>query len=184
MRRYIIFFSIIAGTVAGVLFVRAGYYPVALVGGDFLFARDFWNQYRAMRTYYEKSSAMYGVSSTMPVADMERAVLEGMIEESLVRAGVRHEVGAEVDHLVSARVDSFLSDSDLVRAADVAYGVNAQEFRAMVLVPQAEREILTGKLFLRGEKLQDWLEEAKRHERVIMLAPGFRWNGSGLEAKQ
>ncbi len=184
MRRYVIFFSIVAVTVAGVLFVRAGYYPVVLVGGDFLFARDFWNQYRAARTYYEKSRAMYGVSSTVPVADMERAVLEAMIEEALVRSGVRHEVGADVDHLVSARVDSFLSDTDLVRAADVAYGVSAREFRAIVLVPQAEREILTGKLFLRGEEFQDWLEEAKRNERVLMLAPGLHWNGSKLEAKQ
>lgn len=184
MRRYATFFSIIAVTVAGVLLVRAGYYPVALVGGDFLLARDFWSQYRASRTYYENSRTMYGATSTVAVADMERAVLDAMIEEALIRAGVRREVGADVDHLISARVDSFLTDADLVRAADVAYGVNAQELRTIVLVPQAEREILTGKLFLRGEKFQDWLQEAKRNERVMMLAPGFGWNGSGVEMKQ
>ncbi|MBI2623541.1 MAG: hypothetical protein HYW65_03115 [Candidatus Liptonbacteria bacterium] len=182
MRRYTIFFSIIAATVTAVFAVRAGYYPLALVGGDILLARDFRNQYRAARTYYENVRAMYGAASTLPAADMERAVFTAMIEGALVHAAVREEIGTETARMVAARVDAFLEDADLLRAADAAYGVGAGEFRAMVLVPQAEREILTGQLFLRGEKFEDWLAKAKRSERVVVLAPGLHWDGAEVQS--
>jgi hypothetical protein len=148
-----------------------------------LLAREFWSEYRAATTYYEKSRGVYGATSTLPVAEMERVVLDAMIEEALIRGAVRREAGADASHLISARVDSFLGDTELLQAADAAYGVDAAAFRALVLVPQAEREILTGQLFLRGEKLQDWLKQAKRDEQIRVFTPGFRWSGEEVEVE-
>ena len=175
MKRYWIFLSIVSLTIAAAYILREGYYPIAMVGNTLLSARNFSKQFEAAKTYYRKAQEVYGVSSTLPTANLEESVFEDLIENALIHSEVEKEIGREAPHMVAERADSFLKDSELISAAEAVYGVSREEFRDMVLIPQAEREILTGKLFLRGTGLADWLLKAKQNERVLLLVPGFRW---------
>jgi hypothetical protein len=183
MRRYYTFIMVAAIAVGAVFVVRAGYYPVALVDGDFLLARDLWSQYHVVRTYDEHARALSGATSTVSRAALERAVLGVMIETALVHRAIRAEVGVEAERLVAERADGFLGDAELLQAARAVYGTDAVAFRRMVLVPQAEREMLTGMLFLRGTRWEDWLEKAKREARVRIFAPGLRWEGGEVRGE-
>ncbi len=66
-----------------------------------------------------------------------------------------------------------MSDEDLLEAAETLYGASAGEFRGAVLVPQAEREILMGKLYLEGEKVEDWLAKERKARFIMMLSSHF-----------
>ncbi len=182
MKHYFIFFSLVVVALGITFVVRGGYYPVASVGGSFLFARDFQEQYRAVLQYYSHATEVYGVSSTSPRSDVEGAVLEGLIESALVHKEIEKEMGKTAETLVTERVQSVVEeDSKLAQAAEVVYGFNAQEFRRMVLIPQAEREILIGQLFLKGEDFSKWLAEAKQNNRILLFSPGFTWTGTQVK---
>jgi len=184
MKRYWIFLSIVCITIAVAYVVREGYYPIAMVGNTLLSARDFSKQFEAARTYYHKAQTIYGASSTSPIVNLEESVFESLIEDALIHAEVEKEVGKEAPRMVADRADTFLKDTELLAAAEAVYGVNKEEFRKIVLVPQAEREMLTGKLFLRGMGLTDWLASAKQKERILLLVPGFRWAGGEIKKEK
>ncbi|MBM3257462.1 MAG: hypothetical protein FJY98_04045 [Candidatus Liptonbacteria bacterium] len=181
MKRYGIFLCIIAITIGLAFLVREGYYPVAWVGGELLSAREFSSQFRAAKKYFINAAQVYGATSTPSTAGLEGAVLEGLIETSLIRAEVKKEIGDGAKDLIEERVEVFAKDEELIEAAKIIYGVSPEEFRAMVLVPQVEREILAGRLYLRGLEFSEWLDRAKREASIIMLTPGFEWTGKEIK---
>lgn len=184
MKRYWIFLSIVCVTIAVAYVVREGYYPIAMVGNTLLSARDFSKQFEAATTYYRKAQTAYGASSTSPVSNLEESVFESLIEDALIHTEVEKEIGKEAPRMAADRADTLLRDTDLLAAAEAVYGLDKEEFRKMVLMPQAEREMLTGKLFLHGMGLADWLAAAKQKERILLLVPGFRWAGGEIKKEK
>ncbi|MCR4328674.1 MAG: hypothetical protein NUV53_04150 [Patescibacteria group bacterium] len=173
MKQYL-FFLIIVGVVGLIaIVIRGGYYPIALVGNTVLFAKEFKTHYRVAETYYRNAAASYGVTSTVPFAQLERMAMASLIEGALIHTEIQEEIENNVDVLVKDRIDKFMSDTELLQAAKVLYGTSAEELRDVILVPQAEREILTGNLFLRGERLDDWLVSAKKEKRIVIFVGGF-----------
>ena len=55
------------------------------------------------------------------------------------------------------------------------YGFSLEDFKARVLTPMAEQEILEGRLFLENKNFDEWLKEEKAKARVIILISGFKW---------
>ena len=95
----------------------------------------------------------------------------------MISKGAKIETGDDFDYLVSSKLEKFSGDEELGRAAETLYGLTAKEFESDLLRPQAEREILAGRLYLRGEKLEDWLRDAKAAASVIIFSPQFKWDG-------
>ena len=59
------------------------------------------------------------------------------------------------------------------------YGLEWPDFKERVLLPQAYREILEGRMFLNNENFNDWLAKERASARVIVFMPGLKWeNGS------
>jgi hypothetical protein len=173
---------------AAAFMISAGYYPIAFVGNRPLLARDFWRNYRAAATYYENFARTYSASSTdigyvvqATQTELERSVLEALIERRLVHVEAENEIGGNLQGLIEERIGKFENDGELQKAASAVYGLSAADFRREVLVPQAEREILTGQLFLKGEKIDNWLEKAKGSSNVVIFSPDFKWSGKGVE---
>jgi hypothetical protein len=90
-------------------------------------------------------------------------------------------LGSESDVLVSARVERYRGDAELRRAAEALYGMEFEIFVEEILAPQAEKDILAGRLYLQGKEFSDWLAEAKRSARVVLALEGFRWTGERVE---
>ncbi|MEK9179962.1 MAG: hypothetical protein AAB897_00935 [Patescibacteria group bacterium] len=187
-RIYIIFSIIIALGVSAIFLVSQGYYPVALVEGDFVSAYEFAREYRAATIYYQNLLKTYGAAfeekEKISSADLELAVINSLIENNLIAKGARAETGEDFEYLLENKLSKFVGDAELEKAALALYGLEGNEFREDVLIPQAEREILAGRLFLRGEKIEDWLASTKQAAQVIIFSPQFEWNGESVVTQQ
>ena len=194
-RKYFILGGIIILVLAGLLFISYGYYPIAFVNhphssmggmnGTFISARTFLKNYGVASVYYANFLKTYQPTASdaarLSSDDISRAVMDQLVENVLIDQGAEKEVGGDLGVLVKEKVDQASSDPELGKKAEALYGLSIGDFREKVLKPQAERDILTGRLFLRGEKIDDWLANAKQSSRVVFFSGRFHWNGTSVE---
>ncbi len=156
-------------------------YPIAAVNGSTISASRFWGDYRAAQAYTQNMLKTYMTSSTpqtSPSSDeIETVVLDELVEETLVHQGALKEAGKDLDYLVNNKLSKYDSDADLSKAALTVYGISYSDLRDKFLVPQAERDVLSGRLFLRGEKMEDWLKQSRASANVTVFSRKFRWDG-------
>ena len=120
----------------------------------------------------------------MSDAEIKTSVLMGLIERALIRDGARAEAGSGLDALVREKVSKYENDATLKNAAQTLYGFTPEEYQAEILMPQAEQDILAGRLFLKGQRLDAWLKEAKKSARVNIFSRNFRWSGEFVESQK
>ncbi|MDO8664499.1 MAG: hypothetical protein Q7K44_03080 [Candidatus Liptonbacteria bacterium] len=199
---YIIFFVIIGLGVTAIYFVSVGYYPIAVVNGDIITANTFINNYDTASVYYRNFLKTYGSalstgsgqasssqietnSSTLQIltpSQIQKSVLAGLIENILIEKGARKEMGKELDRLVGEKVSQAVEVPEIEKAVWTIYGLSLNDFKREVLVPQAERDILTGSLFLKGQKIEDWLSAEKKSSNIVILSRKFYWNGEDVQS--
>ena len=183
---YLIFSGIVLVGLGFFVLVSQGYYPVLVVDGEIVSARTFRKDYQAATIYYRNVLQMYASSTEalgdLKPEDIELSVLEQLIENNLVSKEVRHQLGSDLEALMQSKIERFGADTDLVQGVRQLYGLNFEDFRNRVLIPQAEREILSGRLFLSGKKIDDWLSEAKQKANVVTFSGQFRWSGGKMES--
>lgn len=184
-RRFSVF---VGGTVllglAAFLAARAGYYPVALVNGEPLFAARLTRDYESALVYSRKLEGAYrlaGAKVEMPTPlELQLEVLNRLVDALLIHQAARQEIGGDLVAFVGERVAKYDGDMGLQRAAEGLYGMNYADFRREVLVPQAERDILAGRLFLKSQDVEAWLRDARRSARVSVFSKSFRWDGEKI----
>ena len=185
-RIYIIFSAIIFAGLLAVLLISLGYYPIMVVNGDFISAGHFLREYRAASRYYGNFLQTYESAvkdgEKLGERDIQLIVLDGLVEKSLISRGAKKVTGNDLNDLVSKKLQGIIGDQKLESMAASLYGLSGGEFARDVLVPQAEREILAGRLFLNGENIDGWLLDARGSASVITFSPGFSWNGKFVEA--
>lgn len=188
---YVIFSSFIIFGFVVFFLISGGYYPILSVNGNFVSARTFWKNYQASSVYYQKvmdaySSTVQGKSKIEPVnvSEVKRLALTQIVENILISAEVQKELGGDLDTIVAGRINKIDGDKDLQKAAEGVYGLNFAEFKDEILVPLAKEEILTGRLFLEGKKLSDWLDEAKKSSQVKIFSRQFFWDGKEIQVKK
>ena len=184
--------ALVLAIVIAVIVISSGWYYVATVNGTPITARAFFKNYRASTISADTLSKMYaeraqnqfgsGDSATstpaiMSDAEIKTSVLMGLIERALIRDGARAEAGSGLDALVREKVSKYENDATLKNAAQTLYGFTPEEYQAEILMPQAEQDILAGRLFLKGQRLDAWLKEAKKSARVNIFSRDFSWDG-------
>jgi len=177
---YIIFAFIVAAGLAAAFLVSRGHYPAALVDGELISANRFALDYSAASLYYQNLLKTYGPAvqgGELNPMDLELAVMNQLIDESLIKEGAAREVGGDLQYLLENKLSKFRDDANLSRAAAAIYGLDENNFASEVLIPQATRDILAGRLFLRGQKIEDWLLAARKSARVVIFSRKFRWDG-------
>lgn len=184
-RIYIIFSAIVSAGLLAVLLISLGHYPIMMVNGDFISAGHFLREYRAASRYYGNFLQTYESAAKgeekLSERDIQLIVLDGLVEKSLISSGAKKAVGNDLSGLVSKKLQGIVGDQKLESMAASLYGLSGGEFTRDVLVPQAEREILAGRLFLNGENINDWLLGARNSASVITFSSGFSWNGTFVE---
>lgn len=183
---YIIFFSIIALGVVAISFISFGYYPVAIVNGHLITARMFVSDYAVASVYYRNILKTYEKSSSTPdvltPGQIQQSVLTGLIENVLIDDGARKEIGKDLDRLVNEKVVQAADTDGIEKAVKSVYGIDINDFKEEILVPQAERDVLTGSLFLKGQKIEDWLSAAKKSSSIMILSGKFYWDGENVNS--
>ncbi len=185
---YIIFVLLIVLGIAVLFLISAGYYPVAMVNGQIISARTFLKNYEAASLYYGNAVKTYRPilesSSSLTTVQLQMSILDQLIENALIDVEVKKELGADFEYLLSNKMNSLTTDQELPRAVKTIYGLDMEEFKSEILAPQAEREILMGRLFLRGEKIDNWLANAKKNSSVRIFSSRLYWGGEEVKARE
>lgn len=159
------------------------YYPIVIVNNHLISARSFYKNYNAAIFYYNRQVSNNSSTIRLSSADIEATVLTGLVESGLIDDEVKNETGNDFDYLVRNKIARYQSDVELQKAAVVLYGVNFDDFKNEILIPQAERDILAGRLFLKGKNMNDWLKDAKKSAHVIIFSRSFKWDGEKIIQK-
>ncbi len=181
MTKNVLFFLfVIFIGVAGYYVIHLGHYPVAIVNGSIITAKALNDEYGVALEYYAKTLAGqkdFDPTSTPVQKELRRAALNDLIDKSLIEAELKKRTGNNFDAAVDERIASVNADTKTIAdAAKNLYGLDLAGFRALVLVPQAEKELLEGRLFLEQKKLDDWLSQAEQTAKVTILTPELSWS--------
>lgn len=165
-------------------------YPVAVVDGSPVWMRT-WDQMIGAVEHYTNAQRQAGgerpYDFSLPenlrlASDIRRNTLIFIIEDKIISKegnnlvdGFGSSAGEEVQKILSA---SARDPSDI--AKDV-YGMSVDEYKALILAPEARRSVLRGALESRGRTLEDWLYEMKIKKSVRIYFTEYRWNGKTVE---
>lgn len=179
------FLVIIFSGLALYYLIRAGFYPVAVVNYTIISRREFTQSYQAATVYYKNALAAYvgkeldNKSARELVVELRRAVLDHLIENVLIYNELENRVGSELVVLSEKKIPPFRES-----AALAVYGLNAADFKELVLVPQAQREILESRLESENGNLDEWLTDARKSATVVLLMFGFEWDGASVKVEK
>lgn len=166
--------------VAAGIYFGSGRYPIAMVNNRSISAQDFRAAYSFAKTSGDTFLRMYNPTSTKDVAqlsdkDLEIMVMDELVEDSLVHQEFIRQVGREAGPLLAKKVLQYERDPSFMEAAKQVLGVNLNDLQNMVLLPQAERDLLSGRLYLHGKNVEDWIKEARGKAQVSVFSNNMHW---------
>lgn len=182
-KKTIVLLIIALAVLGGIAAIGQGLYPVALVSGSPIFASTLRTDYASALIYAANYRRVYdpgNTSDAMRPEDIEAQVLTNLINARLVEAAARAEAGSDLQSLVDQKVNDY---SGLSAQAQSLYGMSDAQFKSEVLVPQAEKDILSARLFLRGGNADDVLKDLRARIRVTIFSKTFSWDGDKVVAR-
>ncbi len=165
----IVFFVIIFSAVGYLYLTKAGWYPAAIVNSKIIWGRSLNKATKAAIYYYKKTADV-----EPDYKEVRQATLENMVEEILISQKLL-EVLNQVELTASLQdiLDDHLNKPQLEPAAALLYGLKLKDFYNLVLVPQAERELLEKKMTETGESFEEWLQKAKQSANIVYITKEF-----------
>lgn len=194
MKKFIKFFReprVYLGLIVLVALLAAGVYfyfrfgtPVLFVNGTPVTTTRFLKNANGASLYLATAQKVYmkDESKKADPSEVRAQVLTQLIEAELIHDEVEKEVGKEREYLIESKLGPYRDNAELRTAAQKLYGMSFNDFWAEVLVPQAERDILAGRLFLQGKNIDEWLTSSKRDASVHFVSSGYSWNGAYVSA--
>lgn len=114
-------------------------------------------------------------------ADLEIVAAQRILEMHLVHSELWKQVDPKtLDPLLQTKIKPALNNANFVSAAQSLYGLNLAGIKKYIVIPQAEEDVLSSNLLLRGKNFGDWLSGAKNSAHVKVYMSSLRWNGSGF----
>jgi len=183
----ILFIFFIAAGLGSHFLVKNGNYPSAIVGFDIITVKEVDKDSSAAQKYLQNLALLSGSDPKeldKPEArkEIRRAVLDKLISDVLVYAELDKRFPEEFQAIADNNINKILEDkNNLATGVKALYGLDLQVFRERVLLPQAYKEILEGRMFLANEKFDDWLQNRRAQASVIILTPDLQWEGNSVK---
>lgn len=165
-------------------------YPVAIVDGSPVWMRT-WEQMidavekftNAERQIRRESPLDFSLpENARTLSEIRRNTLTYIIEDKIISEegsnyidGFGSFTGEEVQKIMRA------STRDPEEIARDVYGMTIDEYKALILAPEARRSAISGALESRGRTLDEWLYEMKIKKSVRIYFTEYRWNGKAVE---
>lgn len=189
LKNSVIFFSIfMAVGLGGYVVVRNGFYPMAVVDFDVVFARRMREDLSAAYSYFRNALLVYGsdvqvLETSQSKKEIARAVLDKLITDVLIDRELKHRLkDSELSAIAEKNIQGVVEkNKDIGEAAKKLYGLEFSDFKRLVLAPQARREILEGRMLLNKENFEEWLKDTKTKARVIILYPNLKWENQEVK---
>lgn len=161
----------------------AGLYPIVVVNGDWITARKFRLHLSAAENYESQKQSTSTINSVLKDKDIVVSVLEGLIEAQFIEKGARLEFTDRLGSLKTQRLNDFLSQKAVMEEEGKKYGFSLEQFKKEILEPQVTRDLLSGRLFLKSMRLEDWLLEQKKTASVTLFSQVFYWDGREVRVR-
>ena len=176
----ITFLSLISAGLVIYFIANQGWYPIAIVNGKFITERDLRKEYSAAARYYAEAFNL-GQETKLLKKEIRRAILDKLIENVLIYDELKEKLGGDMASAVSSKLQNLNMDETQVgEATTVLYGLTFQEFKDIILIPQATREILEVYLLEEKKDIGDWLAEARAGASITLWIKEFSWKNNQL----
>jgi len=164
-------------------FVYAALKPIAVVGDTEISGSMFKDHRNAFQSYaraIEAANAELGKTlQNIPQDVSDRAALEELIVQEVVRQELVGVFGGETQSKVNTAIDADLAGQDitsLTTAAEKVYGLSWDEFRTLVLTPVTREKLLRDHVEKTlGQDYDTWLDERVRAATVTFPRGGYVW---------
>jgi len=166
--------------------IGAGYYPILIVNGSIVTDANFNIDYLAASNFYQKAKTVYFSTSsisTINPKNFQAQILNELVDEALIRNELHKELGSDFQLVVNNKLKDVQATPSFQNDVGIIYGISYPLFRSYVLIPMAEKELLSERLFLNGQNIADWLSSARQSAKVYVIASDFYWNGNSIVAK-
>lgn len=186
---YTIFILLILTATGFVYLFRVGWHPTALINSQLVWDRSFQKEHESALKYYNQAINTYNLPDmdeeklTEIQKDLKRATLDKIIEKIIISKGLEDLVGQDKNSLITEKIDKYLENPKLRSAAGALFNLSFQDFRKLVLVPQAEREIIEEKLKEESRDFSNWLENQKHQASVYLFTNEFQWTGGEIKRR-
>lgn len=183
MKKFYTAFIVLVLLAMGLTYVfRIGWYPLILVNSQLVWGRAFDKEYQSAIKYYNQVIDTYNIPgfddknrSAEFKEDLKKAALEKIIEKIIISDELRKLSGEKTNLLVFEKIDKYLTNPRLQTAAGTLFNLSFQDFKDIILTPQAEREILKENLEIEGRDLENWLVNQKKQANVYLFTKEFKW---------
>ena len=172
----IIFFVILAAGFISLYLIKKGLYPVIIINSEIVWGYNLHKEAKAAEHYYKQTLAVYEKEEAKETNynQIIVSVLENIIEKRLVSEALRQEMSdSELIASIHDTVAPYLAKPNLEQATLALYGLNLADFYELVIFPQAEKELWEKQLEKDGMDYSDWLSQAKKSSKIILLTKEF-----------
>lgn len=169
------------------------YRPAIVVNGTVIYAREVNTNERLASSYYSHAAGLYrslqGVSSSTEVMNIDESKIKELVSTELIERALIHKelfekLGPEIlEAMVAARIERALNARVAYEAAEKIYGSSEEEAATHIFVPEAEKDIISSRIFLEGGMFDEWIAKKKRESSVKVFMSGYVWNGEKVVAE-
>ncbi|PIR70275.1 MAG: hypothetical protein COU46_02355 [Candidatus Niyogibacteria bacterium CG10_big_fil_rev_8_21_14_0_10_42_19] len=155
-----------------------GWYVVAKVDKSYLWASEYYQRVGSL----EK---LKSVSKNDALAEIitKKNILEGMIENSIINAEFSKKDLSE-EHAEKIITDALSNKSSTIaEASQKLYGLKLNDFKKLILLPQAKQDILATDMEKNGINFDKWINERSREVSVKIYFLPWMWENGQLVDK-
>ncbi len=169
--------------------IMTGYYPVVLVDNSPIFFGTWQKTEEAQKKFTNVQASSSGLDPVDFAARENKDILRAFKITALnllIENKIIEQEGGKVipdfNDLSKKRLESVMAgEGDLSGAVKTVYSLSISEFKNLILLPQARRDVLRIFLANDGKNFDDWLKARKKEKTVKTKFIPFRWNGTELE---
>ncbi len=174
--------------VGGYFFYHSNLFPAAIVNWHFISQKTVDEYYQLGFRYLNNIAITYGtdtktLETNNSKKELERAVLEKLIENDLIYFEVKKIAGNDLEKIANQKIENALKNADIQQAINTIFDTSLKNYTEKELKPQAYREILEGRMDLNNEQFDSWFEKAKNDAKVFIFIPGYSWDGKNVKIK-
>ncbi len=167
-----------------------GLYPLVFVNYSFITGDEVDRNLSLAYDYYRNALTYSGSDpSKLDVPDsyneLKRAVIDEMISREIIMNELKSRVSSrEIDEISEKNISAALKEApQIADGINKLYGLSLADFKEQILIPQARKEILEGRMNLSSQDFNAWLGKARRESWILILSQDFVWDGAKVVLK-
>ena len=168
---------------------KSGNYPVVIVDFDMITEKEVQRDFSTAYRYFQNALLVSGadprvLETSESHKEIRRATLDKLITDKLILNELKVRAKDDFKSIADKNIEQYIQNNENIsEGAEKIYGLSLADFKGQVLIPQAYKEILEGRMFLNKENFDEWLKNKKSTTRIIILSPDLQWDGNSVKLR-